>query len=105
MASWFPVGAKVEMVFGSEITLTALGACADIIMQDLDVDQYCQHPNWKGLIEMWKSKGLQASCRMEDADGLDAENGLFLNLAIQEVREIVSEAVFIGNDGPEGQEQ
>jgi hypothetical protein len=93
------------MVFASEMTLITLGACADIIMQDLDPDQYCQDPDWRNLIEMWRGKGLQASCRMEDAEGLDAENGVFLNLAIQEVRQIVTEAIFIGNDGPEGQEQ
>jgi hypothetical protein len=100
MASCFPVGAQVDMVFASEATLAALGACADIIVQDLEVDQYCQDPDWKELIEMWKSKQLQASCRMEDADGMDSENGLFLSLAVQEVRQAVVEAIQIWEEGP-----
>jgi hypothetical protein len=105
MASCFPVGAQVDMVFASETTLAALGTCADIIMQELDVDQYCQDPDWKDLIEMWKSKLIQASWRMEDADGLDSENGLFLSLAIQEVRQMVTETIFIGKEGSEDTDQ
>jgi hypothetical protein len=100
MANCFPVGAQVDMVFASEATLAALGACADIIMQDLDVDQYCQDPDWKELIETWKNKQIQASCRMEDADGLDSENGLFLSLVVQEVRQTVREAIQIWEEGP-----
>jgi hypothetical protein len=105
MTSCFPVGAQVDMVFASEATLAALGTCADIIMQDLDVDQYCQVQDWKELIEMWKGKLIQASCRMEDADGLDSENGPFLSLAVQEVRQMVMETIFIGKDRSEDMDQ
>jgi hypothetical protein len=99
MTNCFPEGARVDMVFASEATLAALGACADILMQDLDVDQFCQDPDWKELIETWKSKQIQASCRMEDADGLDSENGLFLSLAVQEVRQTVMETIQIWEEG------
>jgi hypothetical protein len=105
MASCFPVGAQVDMVFASEATLAALGACADIIMQDLDVHQYCQDPDLKELIETWKGKQIQASCRLEDADGLDLENGPFLSLAVQEVRQAVTEAIWIGEQGPADPDQ
>jgi hypothetical protein len=87
------------MVLASEATLAALGMCADILMQELDVDQYCQDPDWKELIETWRNKQNQASCRMEDADGLDSENGLFLSLAVQEVRQTVMETIQIWVEG------
>jgi hypothetical protein len=87
MTNCFPVGAQVDMVLASEATLAALGTCADILMQELDVDQY------------WRNKQIQASCRMEDADGLDSENGLFLSLAVQEVRQTVIETIQIWVEG------
>jgi hypothetical protein len=42
---------------------------------------------------------------MEDADGLDSENGLFLSLAIQEVRQMVTETIFIGKEESEVSDQ
>jgi hypothetical protein len=69
MTKCFPVGAQVDMVLASEATLGALGTCADILMQELDVDQYCQDPDWNELIETWRNKQIQASFRMEDAEG------------------------------------
>jgi hypothetical protein len=95
MTNCFPVVAQVDMVIASEATLAALGSRADILMQDLDVDQYCQDPDWKELIETWRNKQIQATCRREDADGLDSENGPFLSLAVQEVRQTVIETIQI----------
>jgi hypothetical protein len=34
------VGAQVEMVIASEAALAALGTCADILGQGLDIDQF-----------------------------------------------------------------
>jgi hypothetical protein len=45
------------------------------------------------LLTRTESKHIQASCRMEDAEGLDAENVGFLNLALQEVRQTVTEEI------------
>jgi hypothetical protein len=98
MTKCFPVGAQVDMVLASEATLAALGTCADILMQELDVDQYCQDPDWKELIETWRNKQIQASCRMEDGEGLDSENGL-LSLAVQELRQTVIETILIWVEG------
>jgi hypothetical protein len=42
---------------------------------------------------------------MEDADGLDSENGLFLSLAVQEVRQTVIEAIQIWEEGPVEEDQ
>jgi hypothetical protein len=42
---------------------------------------------------------------MEDAEGVDSENIPFLNLAIQEVRQTVSEVIQIWQEGPVEYEQ
>jgi hypothetical protein len=99
MAECFPVGAQVDMVIASEAALATLGTCADILSQELDIDQICQDPNWKRLLETWKNKQIQATCRREDAEGLDLENVHFLSLALQEVRQTVSETVQIWMEG------
>jgi hypothetical protein len=93
LAELLPEGAQVDMVLATESTLAALGTCADILAQGLDIDHYCQDPDCKNVIEIWKNKHIQASCRKEDADGLDAENVGFLNLALQEVRQTVTEEI------------
>jgi hypothetical protein len=36
---------------------------------------------------------------MEDAEGLDSENGLFLSLAVQEVRQTVLETIQVWEEG------
>jgi hypothetical protein len=88
-----PEGAQIDVVFASDAILAALSACADILAQGLDVDYYCQDPDWKNVIGSWKNRNIQASCRKEDAEGLDAENVCFLNLAFQEVRQTVTEEI------------
>jgi hypothetical protein len=93
LAGLLPEGAQVDMIFASDETLSALNACADILAQGLDVNHYCQDQDWKSVIETWRDKHIQASCRKEDADGLDAENVSFLNLALQEVRQTVTEEI------------
>jgi hypothetical protein len=93
LAELLPEEAQVDMVLASDLTLAALGTCADILAQGLDVDHFCQDSDWKSVIEIWRNKHIQASCRKEDADGLDAENVSFLNLALQEVRQTVTEEI------------
>jgi hypothetical protein len=51
-------------------------------------------------MENIKVKQIQANCRMEDAEGLDSENILFLNPALQEVRQTVMEVIQIWLEGP-----
>jgi hypothetical protein len=51
MAECLPIGAQVDMVIASEAALAALGTCADILAQELDIDQFCQDPDWKRLME------------------------------------------------------
>jgi hypothetical protein len=41
----------------------------------------------------WKNKQLRAVCRKEDEEGLDAENIPFLRLAVEEVRQIVTDTM------------
>jgi hypothetical protein len=99
MVECLPEGAQVDMVIASEMALAALGACADILEQGLDIDQFCQDLDWKRLIEIWRNKQIQATCRREDAEGLDLENVHFLSLALQEVRQTVSETIQIWVEG------
>jgi hypothetical protein len=100
MAECLPMGAQVELIFASEGAIMALGACADILTKGWDIDQYCQEPNWKNLMEVWRAKQIQASCRMEDADGVDLGNLPFLNIALQEVIQTVTEVIRIWQEGP-----
>jgi hypothetical protein len=95
-----PMGAQLDIVTAADGTLAALGSCADILMKGLDIDQFCQEPNWKNVMETMRAKNVQGHCRMEDAEGLDAENGQFLKLAIQEVRQTVMEVVQVWLEGP-----
>jgi hypothetical protein len=100
-----PIGAQLEIVTATDGTLLAWGACADILMKGLDIDQFCQVPSWKNVMETRREKNIQGLCRMEEAEGLDAENGQFLKLAIQEVRQTVMEVVQVWLEGPEESDQ
>jgi hypothetical protein len=51
------------------------------------------------MIETWRDKKIQASCRMEHAEGLDLENVHFLSLALQEVRQTVTETIQVWEEG------
>jgi hypothetical protein len=93
MAECFPEGAQLDLIIASEATLAALGTCADVLTHEWDLDQYCQDQEWKNLMETWRTKQIQASCRREDAEGLESENVPFSNLALQEVRQTVSEEI------------
>jgi hypothetical protein len=59
----------------------------------------------------WKNRQLHAVCRKVDEEGLDAENSPFLKLALDEVRQTVSDVVQGGETvaldelEPEGSEQ
>jgi hypothetical protein len=105
MAESLPVGAQVDLIVATDATLATLGTCADILTHGWDIDQSCQEPNWKNLMETWRNKQLHASCRMEDAEGVDSENIPFLTLAIQEVRQTVSDAIQSLMEGLDGSGQ
>jgi hypothetical protein len=51
----------------------------------------------------WKNKQLRAVCRKVDEEGLDVDNSPFLKLAIEEVRQTVTDAVQGGEVTPEGE--
>jgi hypothetical protein len=93
MAECLPAGAQVDLIVATDAVLATLGSCLDILMHGWDIDQYCQEPHWKNLMETWRNKQLRAMCRMEDAEGVDSENIPFLTLAIQEVRQTVSDTI------------
>jgi hypothetical protein len=93
MAAALRVGAHLDMIVSTDAVLMALGACADILTKGWDIDFYCQDPEWKNLMLTWKNKQLRAVCRKVDEEGLDAENIPFLKLAIEEVRQTVTDAV------------
>jgi hypothetical protein len=73
------------------VVLHALGTCADILSKDWDIDQYCQDPEWKEVMALWKNRQLHASVREVDEDGLDADNSPFLKLSLDEAIQAVKD--------------
>jgi hypothetical protein len=51
----------------------------------------------------WKNKQLRAVCRKVDEEGLDSDNSPFLKLAIEEVKQTVTDAVQGGEVSVEGE--
>jgi hypothetical protein len=39
------------MIISSDAVLAALGACADILSHEWDIDCYCQDTDWKNFME------------------------------------------------------
>jgi hypothetical protein len=93
MAEALPVGAQLDLIVSTDAVLSALGACADILTRGWDINFYCQDPDWKNMMVTWKNKQLRAVCRKVDEEGLDVDNGPFLKLAIEEVRQTVTDAM------------
>jgi hypothetical protein len=83
MAEALPEGAQLDMIVSTPIVLQAFGTCADILRNGRDIDQYCQDPEWKELVLLWRSKHLHAIVRKVDEDGMDEDNSPFLKLAIE----------------------
>jgi hypothetical protein len=81
------------MIVSTPIVLHALGSCADILSKDWDIDTYCQDPEWKEVMVLWKSKQLHASVREVDEDGLDADNSPFLKLSLDETIQAVRDTL------------
>jgi hypothetical protein len=54
MADALPVGAQLDLIVSSDAVLIALGACADILTKGLDIDFYCQDPEWNNMMKTWK---------------------------------------------------
>jgi ribonuclease HI len=84
MAESLPIGAQLDLIVSTPIVLHALGTCADILTKGWDVDQYCQDPEWKDVMVLWKNRQLHASVREVDEDGLDADLSPFLKLSLDE---------------------
>jgi hypothetical protein len=55
-------------------------------------------------METWRNKQLHATCRIEDPEGVDAGNLPLLTLAVQEVRQVVSDTLrfLMGMEEQEG---
>jgi hypothetical protein len=81
------------LIVSTPIVLHALGTCADILSKGWDIDEYCQDPEWKDMMVLWKSRRLHASVREVDEDGLDAENSPFLKLSIEEAIQAVKDGM------------
>jgi hypothetical protein len=101
MAEAFQVRSQLDLIVSTDAVLAPLGACADILTKGWDIDQYCQCREWKELMLTWKNKQLRAVCRNVDEEGLDAENSPFLKLALDEVRQTVSDVLKGGATIPE----
>jgi hypothetical protein len=71
------------------IIFKSAGSCADILMKGWDINQYCQDPEWKEVVVVWKNRQLHAVVREADEDRLDAEKGPFLKLSLEEARQAV----------------
>jgi hypothetical protein len=89
MAKALPERAQLDLIVSTPIVLQALGTCADILSKGWDIDQYCQDPEWKEVMVLWKSRQLHACVREVDEDGLDADNNPFLKLSIDEAIQTV----------------
>jgi hypothetical protein len=77
------------LIVSTPIVLHALGTCANILTKGWDIDQYCQDPEWKEVMVLWKNRQLHASAREVDEDGLDAENSPFLKPSLDEAIQAV----------------
>jgi hypothetical protein len=93
MAKSLPVGAQLDLIVSTPIVLKALGTCADILSKGWDIDEYCQDPEWKDVMELWKSMQLHAVVREVDDDGLDADNSPFLKLSVEEAIQAVRDTL------------
>jgi hypothetical protein len=101
LAESLPVGAQLDLVVSTPIVLQALGSCADILSRGWDIDTYCQDPEWKEVMVLWKSRQLHASVREVDEEGLDAHNSPFLKLSIEEAVQTVKDTLEGGETIPE----
>jgi hypothetical protein len=100
MAEALPVGAQLDLIVSTPIVLRALDCFAVILSHGWDIDTYCQDPEWKDVMVLWKNRQLHASVRQVDEDGLDAENGPFLKLAVDEAIQTVTDTVAGGATVP-----
>jgi hypothetical protein len=66
---------------------------ADIMTKEWDIGQYCQDPEWKELMVLWKNRQLRAVVRKVDEDGLDEDNSSFLKLSLDEVIQAVKDTL------------
>jgi hypothetical protein len=56
MAESLPVGAQLDLIVSTPIVLQALGSCADVRSKGWDIDTYCQDPEWKDVMVLWKNR-------------------------------------------------
>jgi hypothetical protein len=88
-----PEDAQVDLIISSDAVLAALGACADVLSHEWDIDCYCQDTDWKNFMVMWKNKRFRAVARKVDEEGLDADNSPFLKLALDQVVQMIMDTV------------
>jgi hypothetical protein len=93
MAQALPVGPELDLIVSTPIVLQALGSCADILTKGCDIDQYCQDPEWKEVMVLWKDRQLHSSVREVNENGLDADNSPFLKLSLKEARQAVRDTL------------
>jgi hypothetical protein len=93
LAVALPEGAQVDLIISSDAVLAALGACADILSHEWDIDCDCQDTDWKNLMVLWKNKRFRAVARKVDEEGLDADNSPFLKLALDQVVQMVMDTI------------
>jgi hypothetical protein len=96
-----PEGSQLDLIVSTQRVTQVLSSCADILSKGWDIDQYCQDPEWKELMTLWKNRQLHASVREVDEDGLDADNGPFLKLSLDEAIQAVRDTMEGGDIIPE----
>jgi nucleoside phosphorylase len=93
LAEALPESAQVDLIISSDAVSATLGACADILANEWDIDYYRQDEYWKNLMVLWKNKRFRAVARKVDEEGLDADNNPFLELALKQVVQIVMDTI------------
>jgi hypothetical protein len=89
-----------NLIVSRPIVLQAVDCCARILFHGWDIDTYCQDPEWKDVMVLWKNRQPHAAVRQVDEDGLDAENGPFPKLAVDEAIQTVKDTVEGGETVP-----
>jgi hypothetical protein len=101
LARALPEGSQLDLIVSTPIVTQVLSSSADVLSKGWDIDQYCQDPEWKELMTLWKDRQLHAYVRGVDEDGLDADNSPFLKLSLDEAIQAVRDTMAGGDTIPE----
>jgi hypothetical protein len=88
-----PQGDALDLIVGTKAMYDALRSCADIVLHGWDVNQYCQYQGWREVMAVWKGQKVNATIRVFEDDGVDAENGPFQALAMKEAIQAVKDGM------------